>query len=356
MEKRQIGVITLVCVLGCCLLISATAFGQCNTSLCLEIEILPNGTYNPQDICESRPLNLKFKYRQSDPTQNRTYSLHSLEYSVFNESEDLPFFKDTLNLTDNTLPYEINESPGIYTPPDSTKIRVEAKLVYTSDKDEIAEAQPVEANLTAPMIADYIIERTYDRMRDGYIRRHILDAGRGLSWLWLKEYEPCLDSKELLRHSRTFKADGQGQTRVYVPWTRKCIIEGSDDQCGASVVENSDVIYGGDENPLLRGGLAMATFALEYLAYGRPDSLNHAMKLFEYVEKSEWRNPATDELTGFFLRSRWPGNTDSRTQRPYFYASADELSGMSLGLLYLNEALWRALAYENPDVNYPKVW
>jgi hypothetical protein len=349
-KLRQIGLIAFMCILGSCFVVSATAAGDWLPSITLKIEVLPNGTYNPQEICESRPLNLKFKYASS---MIGTYSLRYLEYSVFNESESAPFFEDKINLTDNTLPNEIDVSPGIYIPTDSTRIRVSATLAYdslinSSWQKSIAQAQR-EESITALIPATSMIEKTYERMRDGYIRRHLLEAGRGLSAVWLKEYEPCIDSKELLRHSRTQKVEGQ--TRVYVPWTYKC----KGDQCGASVEENSDAIYGGDENPLLRGGLAMATFALEYLAFGNPVSLNHAMKLFEYVEKSEWRDPATGQLTGFFLRSRTPGNIHETTQRQYFYASVDEISGMSLGMLYLHQAISKAITDRPPGLNLDKV-
>jgi hypothetical protein len=356
--KKQIGLIgliALVCVFGSCLVVSAQIIKQQYNIISLNIEVLPNGTFNPQDICDSRPLNLRFQYNKGGiqfPT-NVTYSLRSLEYSIKNENENDPFFKDVLYLNDNTLPKTINVSPGIYIPTNSTKIRVEAKLFYYTGTDKIAEAQ-TEVNVTTPMLEQFNwIERYYDRMRDGYIRRHILAEGRGLSSVWLKEYEPCVDSKELLYQSRTEKVEGR--TRVYVPWIAKCVRLGLlPAVCGNSVEEGSSIIYGGDENPLLRGGLAMATFALEYIAYQRPDSLEHAMKLFEYTEKSEWRDPTTNQLTGFFLRSRWPGNVHE-TGKEYFFASTDEISGMSLGMLYLSNAINIAILYKTPGLDLSKV-
>jgi hypothetical protein len=337
--------------LSCCLGTSAQIIGPGVNVLSLDIEVYPNGTFDHDAIADSRLLTLKFAYHRSGiQGTGATYVLRSLEYSVFNESESVPFFSDKLSLTSNVLPNTITVSPGIYVPSDSTRIRVQARLAYTVGVDKVAEAQ-TEAAVVSPMIAQFDwIERIYDRMRDGYIRRHILDSGRGLSQVWLKEYEPGVDDRELLRHSRTEKV--AGRTRVYVPWVDRCtdkpVLLGSTLACGASVQDNSSIVYGGDENPLLRTGLGVATFALEYLAYQRDDSLRHAIKLFEYIEQSEWKEPGTGQPTGFFVRSRWPGNLkeiDDQVYRQYWFASTDELSGISLGMGYLYKAL--GIAYVN---------
>jgi hypothetical protein len=109
-------------------------------------------------------------------------------------------------------------------------------------------------------------------------------------------------------------------------------------------------IFGGDENPLLRGGLAMASFAVEALnLLGRYDptdpdrysraahgSVQHALKLLDYVEACEYIDP-DGVRTGFFLRSRCPG--DREMGREFWFASTDEIVGMTLGLYYLHKAL-----------------
>ena len=69
-------------------------------------------------------------------------------------------------------------------------------------------------------------------------------------------------------------------------------------------------------------------------------SLEHAQKLLDYVEESEWQK------SGFFLRSRWPGNVHHESDRPYFPASVDEIAGLLLGLYYLDDALNKVPDYD----------
>lgn len=139
--------------------------------------------------------------------------------------------------------------------------------------------------------------------------------------MWLKEYEPGKDPNELLYHSRTFSVEAS-PVKVYVPW-----------------ISDDGAIYGGDENPLLRSGLALATYSLEYLVTNNQSSLEHAISIFDYIEASEWVD-CSGKPTGFFLRSRWPQDDDvDRT--PPWYASIDEIAGMTLGLYYFHDALTR---------------
>lgn len=159
----------------------------------------------------------------------------------------------------------------------------------------------------------------YHLYRDGFLRRHLVSQGRGLSWVWLKEYEPGIDPPDLLRHVRRFKPP-IGVAKTYVPW-----------------LTPDGIIYGGDENPLLRGGLAMAALALEHMVTRNGQLLAAALELLSYAEANEHVDASGP--TGFFLRTRWPGNVHDATGRPYFYASVDELSGLVLGLFHLHRAL-----------------
>lgn len=101
--------------------------------------------------------------------------------------------------------------------------------------------------------------------------------------------------------------------RVYVPW-----------------VDENNSVHGGGDNPLLRGGLAMAAFAAEYRVTGTRSSLEYAERLLSYFEKSEATTHG-GELTGFFLRCRHSSFTREIEQ----YASQDEIVGMVLGLYHL---------------------
>lgn len=231
----------------------------------------------------------------------------------------------------------------------------------------------------------------YHRYRDGLVKRHIVCSGRYLSELWLKQFEAGADNPSLLRYSRVFTSpqiprfvrfslpilgthtiyDGttvrvgpyfialaegkvtyslpgigsgelrepqtlhwgsyviefhpgqESQTRTYVPW-----------------LSEGRVVYGGGDNPLLRGGIAMATFAVEYLVKKHPSSLRYARRLLWYFERCEVT--VAGKKTGFFLRCDNYFNVSGELGK---HASTDELVGLMLGLYYLFLA-----AREHPDV------
>jgi hypothetical protein len=219
----------------------------------------------------------------------------------------------------------------------------------------------------------------YSYYRSGMIKRHIACSGRYLSELWLKEYEPNKDAAYLLRNKRVlllpkilshvelktplmagivdapfekrwgsyyikvsydaaeyklpvfgngelrdkqridvldwFIQFNKGQTehsRTYVPWLSK---EG--------------VIYGGGDNPLLRGGIAMATFAIEYIIKKKKSSLRYASYLLRYFENCE------RDKTGFLCRCDNFFNVSGQMNKS---ASIDEIVGLVLGLYYLFRA------------------
>ena len=131
-------------------------------------------------------------------------------------------------------------------------------------------------------------------------------------------------------------------TKLYVPW-----LNTSEPTSVAS--GRAAHVYGGDENPLLRGGIATASFALEYLATGNAEALDAALELFGYAERSEYVTP-DGVSTGFFLRTRWLGDVHDQSGRPTFHASGDELSGLMLGLFWLNRALVQKARTRTDDV------
>jgi len=94
------------------------------------------------------------------------------------------------------------------------------------------------------------------------------------------------------------------------------------------------VVAGGGDNPLLNGGIAMATFAVEFLVKKQCSSLKYAKKLLDYFEKCEAKNKISKEPTGFFLRCRHPSYTGDMERS----ASQDEIVGMMLGIFYLYHA------------------
>jgi hypothetical protein len=175
----------------------------------------------------------------------------------------------------------------------------------------------------------------YGTYRDGFLKRHLSREGRNLSWVWLKDIDASPQAQAFAVRARhmtfteTARLDsGQSQAftepKTYVPWTYTL---GSDAYA-----------YGGDDNPLLHGGLAMATFALEYLSNRNDQSLKAAIELLHYALASEYVTNS-GQRTGFFLRTRWPGSIDTASGRAFYYASADELSGLIYGLFWLNRAL-----------------
>jgi hypothetical protein len=173
----------------------------------------------------------------------------------------------------------------------------------------------------------------YNKYREGVVKRHIVCSGRYLSGMWLKEFEPWIDCPPLdftsfydkqvfaiLNHTRVFRpplirsAKGvqSDDARTYIPWL------------------SEQEVHGGGENPLLRGGIAMATFATEYLVKGDPSSLKYAELLLDYFETCEVRT-ISGNPTGFFLRCHHLNYKDEIE----LHASTDEIVGMVLGLYYL---------------------
>jgi hypothetical protein len=75
----------------------------------------------------------------------------------------------------------------------------------------------------------------------------------------MKQFFAATDPKDLLYHSIAIRGidspGGLDGGRVFIPWTKNPYDTATSSQLPDGIV------FGGDENPLLRGGLAMAVFA-----------------------------------------------------------------------------------------------
>lgn len=321
---------------------------------------------------ESLPFYLRFNIKFHDssmgqcgevttPAHLTALTLKELRYTLIDQN-DTPFFSDTVVLYGSHGPGSLIVQPGLTIPEKSTGISIQAELIYDAITfDTNCDVIPVEAtahlgegntNRVSIDVRAIPVGDKYERISTSYRRRHLLDQGRHLSGTWLKEFDPARDRKELLYHSRTLHFADDERTRVFVPWTFECMPVSDDDEekgCGQSLHSTAISIYAGGENPLLRGGIAMATFALEARRYLQDTSLDPeerirqtqkriwpALKLLSHIEDSEWTDSA-GRPTGFFLRGDRPGKKDRHTGRKYMFASMDELAGMVLGLYHLHE-------------------
>ncbi|MDH5651303.1 MAG: hypothetical protein OEZ39_05465 [Gammaproteobacteria bacterium] len=140
----------------------------------------------------------------------------------------------------------------------------------------------------------------------------------------MKEYEPDVDSEYLLKYSRTFVTpdyypEQSTKSRIYIPW-----------------ISPDGVLFGGGENPLLRGGIAMAGFAVEAMSKNDIGSLRYADLIFRYFESSE-ALLASGEKAGFFFRCDhfyMKSKTLEEIGGHNFHASTEEILGLVLGVYY----------------------
>jgi hypothetical protein len=328
---------------------------------------------------ESLPFFLRFNIKLRDssmgqcgevttPAHLTALILKELRYKLIDQN-GTPFFSDSVVLYGSHGPGTLIVQPGLTIPEQSDSISIQGELIYDaltfSDNCDVI---PVEAtvslregdtNRVSIDVRAIPVGAQYERISTSYKRRHLLGQGRHLSAIWLKEFDPARDRKELLYHSRTLHFADDARTRVFVPWTFEChkrpplTLEDGDEEkgCGQSLHSTSVSIYAGEENPLLRGGIAMATFALEARRYLQDTSLEAderinqaikriwpALKLLSHVKASEWID-ADGQRTGFFLRGDRPGKIDGHTGRKYMFASMDEIAGMTLGLYNLHKTL-----------------
>ena len=323
---------------------------------------------------ESLPFFLRFTIGLHDGTAGRcsdvptaarlsALNLKELHYTLV-DSDGHPFFSDSVNLYGTYGPGSLIVQPGLTVPERSNRVSVRADLVYDAFVFG-ADCRIASMEATAALPGDVVNVDIrslpeggkYERLVGSYKRRHLVLQGRNLSSIWLKEFEPGRDRKELLYHSRTLQLADDDRTRVFVPWTFTCqerppLPLGNNTEevgCGRSIHAASPSVYAGGENPLLRGGIAMASFALQARHHLQDTSLAPqerqslakntlapAMLLLKHVEASEWIG-SDGQPTGFFLRADRPGKLDGHAGRAYMFASIDELSGMLLGLYELHE-------------------
>jgi len=243
-----------------------------------------------------------------------------------------PFFGDEIDVFGKRAPIAMRVEPGVLMP-QGKKLRVCVVALY-----EIRTQGASSAMQFASTAAELDVQAAegggrYRAYKQAYVRAHMLAVGRGLTNVAMKQFSAATDPKDLLYHSITIRGlDSSGRLdggRVFIPWTKMPYDTAEPPRLPDGIV------FGGDENPLLRGGLAMAVFAQEYETTGNRDSLRHAVRLLRWFEASEFRYQGRG--TGFLLRVRRPG--EGRPSGHYFFSSADEVAGMMLGLLYLHDAL-----------------
>jgi len=138
------------------------------------------------------------------------------------------------------------------------------------------------------------------------------------------------------------------KTRSYIPW-----IDYNEKPYPSGInLNHFGEIYGGEDNPLLHGGIAMATFAIEYMVAKNKTSLDYCELLLKYFETCEVKDNNGNPI-GFFIRScninnpifqAEEGETDFGIYIEKM-ASADEILGLVLGLFYFYKAI-RNLKYK----------
>ena len=113
-----------------------------------------------------------------------------------------------------------------------------------------------------------------------------------------------------IMHASELQAE---QELTYIPW-----------------VSETREVFGGDDNPLLRGGTLMAALAVEYMVKPTATSLKFADLLLHYFERYEITT-ADGQPSGFLIKCRNSAFTEEMEQN----ASTDEMIGVVLGLYHL---------------------
>lgn len=186
-----------------------------------------------------------------------------------------------------------------------------------------------------------IDDNYYQIYRRGLINRHIASNGRFLQVTALVRvsengilqlFDPIKrDSIERYNNYDQFRYTGYP---LMVPEPFGVKSNGATEiDLGDGITRKYCLVAGGD-NPLLYGGLAMATFSMEYICNLGNNSLEVAKNLYSFFLASE----ALDDQgrrTGLMLRRRsfWHIAT---------VASTDELCGLLIGLLFFHRAAKKA--------------
>ncbi|HEY0686285.1 MAG TPA: hypothetical protein VGD45_28350 [Steroidobacter sp.] len=168
--------------------------------------------------------------------------------------------------------------------------------------------------------------QVYTNYRRGLIQRHIAANGRLLQAVWMTEENPLGVSRHAwlaVRRQSNEILDATGSRYTYRAFP-VIFFHTEHDQ------PRRLQLAGGGDNPLLMGGLALATFAIESLLGISKHSLSHAGKLLAFFDSSIVRERAGAQ-TGFFTRKRHLTHTSSQF-------SMDEICGMTVGLLFATKA------------------
>jgi hypothetical protein len=171
-------------------------------------------------------------------------------------------------------------------------------------------------------------DELYAAYRKSFITRHICLNGRVDQYTWLRQVdEYCTAPTRLFKNQR-----GRMENFIHPQTGDNCEesfhwlpmqFEPSD----RSVVPDG---WGGGDNPLLHGGLALATFSMETLLGVTSDSsILYAHQLFRFLLSSE-----VPGRGGMLLRRNSVG-------KEVALASTDEILGVCVGLLFYVRALER---------------
>jgi hypothetical protein len=173
-----------------------------------------------------------------------------------------------------------------------------------------------------PTPIDLAGDKYYEVYRSSLIRRHITSNGRLAQKTWLEDAV----SKEPKEEAQfTNNARLSEETPSTGATTRPATY------CALPVFFGNDVLLIRGDNPLLEGGLALATFAMEVLHnIDSSNSFRYARMLFSFFLESEVID-GDGNRTGFLTRRESFG-------QPLRNASTDELSGCLLGLFLFREA------------------
>jgi hypothetical protein len=177
----------------------------------------------------------------------------------------------------------------------------------------------------------------YEAYRRGLVTRHMGANGRVDQDIWLRQISMGWDHPVLKHHWRwreekATRANGaplgQDDAPVMMGWVP--LARHWDLPPG-----RISTSFAGGDNPLMNGGLALASFSLEALSRDGNDrpvsehALYYAQKVFDYILECEMPGKG-----GYFLRIE---SYHSRFH-PYL-ASLDELLGLAVGIRYYFEAL-----------------
>ena len=263
------------------------------------------------------------------------------------------FFRDTVDLYGNSIPVGVRGEPGVLVPKGG-RLRICVDLQFEAGTDSATGLVRTRSQST---FTEFDLRASagggrYQNYREAFLRTNLLASGFVPGAVALKQFDPVRDNRDLLHHSMTVRAPTAGggldQGRVYIPWLKV----GADNALNAPPVPDG-VVFGGDENPLLRAGLGMTVFSLEYMASGNRTSLLQAAKMLDWMHASEFIDGA-GKRTGFLLRTRQPGW--GRPHGHFFFASGDEMSGVILGLVHLNDALKSHTAPTTAEQLQDRVW